>query len=255
MLRHVQRGQPLRIPAADWNAIVDATRAHLEDQLGNGGTTTSGGKQAGVVFVKNASGAAVDRFAVLGIGGPIITPTDNADEFKRQVAVSGVTPTSGHAGKFVILLEPAPSGGIVRAVVAGVSIVKVNVIAAAHEFAEVKAGDAAKLDSAAQGTARILWKESGTGDKWAIVRLGESAPSLIPVTVAQTGGSNGSKAATATYTYTVVHPGTGQTLLTDASPAWARSKGAVNVATHGAAYHNGTTWVLYQVDETPQVGC
>ena len=56
-------------------------------------------RDADVVLVRNDSGADVGRFGILGIGGPIITPEDNLDEFKRMVAVSGVTPHCSGLGR------------------------------------------------------------------------------------------------------------------------------------------------------------
>jgi hypothetical protein len=50
--------------------------------------------------------------------------------------------------------------------------VKVDVGDEADTFAEAVDGDVEKLESTAEGTAtQILWKESGTGLKWAVVRL------------------------------------------------------------------------------------
>src|SRR5690606_16315594 len=118
-------------PADDWNRIVDATRAFYEQQApGRGGPATAGiVRQSGVVLVKNASGQAQDRFAVLGIDAPIIPPDaeGNEDEFKRQVALSCVTPTADHAGRFVVLLEPLADGAIGRACVSGVTVVRLQV--------------------------------------------------------------------------------------------------------------------------------
>src|SRR5690606_26013395 len=119
-LRHVQRGQPLNIPADDWNRIVDATRAFYEQQApapGKAPATVGGvGRQASVILVKNTSGQDQDRFAVLGIDAPIIAPgaDGNEEEFKRQVALSCVTPTAEHAGRFVVLQEPLADGAIGR---------------------------------------------------------------------------------------------------------------------------------------------
>ena len=63
-LKHVQRGDPLRIPANDWNAIVDATRAHLEKQFagGNQPARVIEQRNAGVIFVRNDSGGDRERF-------------------------------------------------------------------------------------------------------------------------------------------------------------------------------------------------
>lgn len=194
-LRHVQRGQPLTIPADDWNRIVDATRAFYEQQGTRGGLATvgiSGGRQASVVLIKNASGQDQDRFAVLGIDAPIITPgaEGNEDEFKRQVALSCVTPTADHAGRFVVLQEPLADGAIGRACVSGVTVVRLQMENEDDTIADVADGESGHLVSGTSGNAVILWKEEeGEGDtsggRWAIVRIGgggASAQLLIRIT-------------------------------------------------------------------------
>jgi hypothetical protein len=70
-------------------------------------------------------------------------------------------------------MEPLESGAVGRACVAGVCPVRLNVIDADHRYADVD--DAAyTLKTSNTGGTRILWKESGTGTKWAMVLLGGS---------------------------------------------------------------------------------
>jgi hypothetical protein len=128
--------------------------------------------ERGVVLVENQSGADQARLAVLGIDTPVFTPADSLDAFQNQVALKGVTPNAdNHTGRFVILLEPAATYAIVPALVVGVAPVQVDVQNAAHRFADVADGVTASLKSAPSGAAEILWKESGTGLKWALVRV------------------------------------------------------------------------------------
>jgi len=200
-LKHVQRGDPLRIGAGDWNKIVDATRAFFEQQapgMGGGNAPAASGvaKQTGVVLVKNASDAEQERFAVMGIDAPIILPGSegNEDEFKRQVALSCVVPTEADhgsgGGRFVILLEPLAVGAIGRATVSGVSIVRLEVANDTDTQADVIDGDSSKLVTATNGAAQILWREDvdtsgGPATGWAIVRLGASGgagPMMIKLT-------------------------------------------------------------------------
>ena len=183
-LKHVQSGQPMRIPASDWNKIIDATRAHYERQAPGSGANAaaSAGPQTGIIYVKNASGADQDRFAVLGIDTPIILPDNSAsgheEEFKRQVAVSCVTPVvPTHSGKFVILTEPLADGAIGRAYIDGVCVVRLRV---SHNLntgmqADVVDNDSTFLELKAGGAAHVIWREevtSSPGECWAIVRLG-----------------------------------------------------------------------------------
>ncbi len=125
------------------------------------------------MLVKNNSGADRGRFNVLGIDGPIFTPTESLDSFKNTIALKGITPAAAtHVGKFVILQEPLADGELGRAVISGVTPVKIDVTDAGHGYADVKDAVCGTLASAASGSSMILWAESGTGEKWAIVKLG-----------------------------------------------------------------------------------
>jgi hypothetical protein len=169
----VKAGDKLRMPAAAYNAFIDAAKDFQNRQRNTDGSAQPGAEPSStVVLVKNDSGAGLERYAVLGISGPIYTPDDNLDSFKNKLAFIGAVPTTaGYTGKFAVLLEPAANGTIVRAVVAGVVPVKVDFGDAAHGFADVKNLDSTSLKSNAAGSAQILWKQSGTGVKWALVRL------------------------------------------------------------------------------------
>jgi hypothetical protein len=169
-------GAELSIPAAAWNACLDAAEAHKRGEMPPFASTPKQFRQADIVLVKNASGSNVSRFHVLGISGVIFTPTASLRAFQDQVTFTGVTPTDAdHKGKFVICLDAIKSGQVGRAWIAGVAQVQVDITDAADAFCDVKSSDRAKLKSGGSGSARILWKESGTGTKWCAVRMGDAS--------------------------------------------------------------------------------
>jgi len=175
--RKVRSGEPLAIPANTFNAFIDAAVAHRQQQNVGGGRLPAY-RQASIVLVRNDSGSDVGQFGVLGISGVVFDPATALESFQGRVALAGVTPVAGtHEGKFVIAAEPVKNGEIGTAYVAGVCQVQASVADANHRFAEIAGGDAAKLASGVAGTAHIIWKETGTGVKWAIVRFGFS---IIP---------------------------------------------------------------------------
>ncbi|GAB4108769.1 MAG: hypothetical protein Kow00105_16560 [Phycisphaeraceae bacterium] len=184
-LKHVQSGQPMRIPASTYNKMLDATRAHYEHQanVASSKPATTGANTTGIVYVKNDSGADQDRFAVLGIDTPIILPGDSEsggheEEFKRQVALSCVVPVvPTHTGRFVILTEPLADGAIGRAYVDGVCVVRLRVPNNLNTGtqADVVDNDSTVLELKAGAAAQVIWREEVTtspGECWAIVRLG-----------------------------------------------------------------------------------
>jgi len=174
ILKHVQPGEPIGPPSATVrNAMIDAALDFQRRSASQTARPQMSGSNYGTVWVRNDSGADVNRYNVLGIDDVIITPTDNLDEFKTRVAFSCITPAvADHFGKFVILLEPLKDGAIGRGLIDGVCPVQINMLDAGHKWADVKDSDEAVLQSGGYGYAQILWADSGTGTVWAIIRVG-----------------------------------------------------------------------------------
>jgi hypothetical protein len=173
--KKVQPGQRLEIPAAAYNAFLDAARAAREHKQ-FGAEASQFFRQSGIVKVRNASGADQGRFAILGLTEPIILPADNPNEFKRQVTFEGTVPVQNvHKGKFAVLLEPVADGKIGLAVAAGVVPVRLQVSPAQlYGYAEIIHGSTQALRNQPHGSARVLWIESsGSAERWAVVRLDE----------------------------------------------------------------------------------
>ena len=206
-LKKVQAGQPLSIPARAYNAFVDAAQDYLDRREDQGTGSGRDVRHSGIVLVKNSSGAARERFDVLGVSGILYSPSENLLGFKNQPVLTGVVPTvADHAARFVISLVPLAEGAVGPALASGVAPVRVDVADEGHRYADVNDGAAGSLKSGARGAALILWKESGTGEKWAVVRLGLPSDPLggvFAVKVTKDGGSAGSKDADCTFTYTV----------------------------------------------------
>ncbi len=177
-LKRVQNGDEVTLSANAYNAWCDAAEDLQARRMSQTGTTNTTHHDPDVVLVRNDSGADVGRYGILGIDGPIITPTDNLDEFKNRVALKGVSPTSAHADAFVVLLGPLIDGAVGEAVISGVCQVQIDVVSAADTTCGADVGDTAKLKSGA-GSNSILWKESGTGTKWTVVRIGGGGGNIL----------------------------------------------------------------------------
>jgi len=187
-LRKVRRGDPLEIPAETFNTFIDAARDFQNRTQNRQSTNTQELRQTGTLLVKNGSGQDRQRFEVLAIDRPIFLPSDSLWSFQDQVAVIGVVPDEDkHVGRFVVLLEPLRDGMIGRAVVSGVTPVRLNVLNEAHEWADIEDGETDSLKTDTAGSAFILWKEpAGSGGyggygygygyygglRWALVRIG-----------------------------------------------------------------------------------
>jgi hypothetical protein len=169
-LSKTQQGRPLRIPAADYNAFVDAARAFRQSNLGGSGLRQSTPNPC-VLLAKSAT--AYPRFAVVSVVDPISTPPggETVDEgHAEEITVNVDAPAEGDRG-IGIVIEPTTPDTLGRVIVSGVAQTFIRVNDADHMFAVPIDGNTEKLDSAESGLIEVLWK--GTGDNApCIVRIG-----------------------------------------------------------------------------------
>jgi len=124
------------------------------------------------ITVQNDTGADLDVRDVVQVSYPLLSPTVYVGDLQREPALLGIVPTSAN-GTPAVLIEPIPDGTTGRAVIMGVAHVVVDITDAAHTSAVIKVGETGYMNSAAAGagTATILWRETGTGQKLCCVLL------------------------------------------------------------------------------------
>lgn len=243
-LKKISPGPMTDFPAGTWNTIVDVVSA-LQRERARGSTDTERDlpRASGIIQVKNASGGDLPAFGILGIDAPVYTPTDSVNMFALKTALRGITPTSSHVSKFVVAMGPIGSNAAGDCVLSGFAICKIDVTDASHTRADVKASDNTKLASGSVGAAQIVWRETGTGTKWAIIRLGGEVPlnRLVKTTVTHSPGSTqnvnvwkGSVGSETVSTGPIVLSATNRTSLTIASGKFCLAI-PVNLADSGAA--------------------
>jgi len=179
-MEKVKPGDPFRMTAETFNTFVDAARDFKMRQQGGGARPLRETRQPGIVLVKNDDVFDIERFEAMRIeDSMVISPTDNLIEFKnRPVPKCKGIDDNAHIGRWVIAQEPIPAGKFGRACISGITPAKIDVGYAGHTHADAadKYDSGSKLRSGWYGAAEILWKQSGTGEKWAVVRLGTLAP-------------------------------------------------------------------------------
>ncbi len=170
-------GDRLRVRAGDWNAMaLAAMRVEgMGPSLGGPSPALLAATPV-VALARNTTATAIDRFRVAVLAAPAILPSDNEDEWAMRLAVGCSPATAADASSWLgVVTEPVRASGFGRVVVGGVAQAKVNVLDAAHRHATARAGDT-HLRSAKAGQAAILWKESGTGVRRALVWIGPPTP-------------------------------------------------------------------------------
>jgi len=182
-LQKVQSGDSLkRFPAEAFNAFVDAAEDFKSRQLQQTPEKVQGSRSSGLVMVYNDSGVDVDAGGVLGIDYPITTPAEDEDHYQYTAPklVGGEPMDGAHNGKFAIAVAPIPNGEIGPACVSGICCARIDVQDEDHDYADIDDGATAQLSSDETGAAHILWRQAGTGIKWAIVRLGSPGGEAAP---------------------------------------------------------------------------
>lgn len=188
-LQRVRAGQPFAPSATAWNAFCDVAERHQRTGLRLGGQSIDNPKPAGVIDIRNDSGEDRDLFEVLGLDDFLIGETDNADEFKFNVAFKGSVPAQpDHCGRFVVCQEPIKSGAIGRAMLFGFTPCLVQVAHPKIEYCDITNDDASKLSSAGHGSARIIIAPASSGLHLCYVQLGVPGMRILP---GKTTGSHG----------------------------------------------------------------
>lgn len=190
----VKRGDPLAIKASDWNALLGlAGSEKLRQSVQLQSRSTFSGASGVVVPVKNGTGSTVNRYSAMGIGAPLFEHSDNAQTFLNQLAFNGETASSSYLGKFAVAQETIPNGKIGSCLIDGLTVAEITVGDTTHDRVDVDTAGGSKLVSQYYGAGEILYKEPGTGTKWALIRVGSFvAPQRRAVAAANiTAGSSG----------------------------------------------------------------
>jgi hypothetical protein len=212
-LKKVQPGQRMQIPAEAYNAFIDAAQAHKSRRHDLEQGTGLALPQPGLIKIRNATGDDCERYAILALNSPLIAPANNLAQFKNQVAFNGTLPVNPvSSARYAILAEPLSTGAIGRALLASPTPVRLQVISSAHQYASPVHLEAQFLRSDQTGLYRILWKESGTGLKWAVVMAepkeasdGSTPAVVFQLTTALAAGVNQTATATVTTTSDIVN--------------------------------------------------
>jgi hypothetical protein len=172
--RKVLPGDPLKIPAEAWNALVDLSQDQKNQRHDLLSQTEGSSRQTTLAKVRNQTGVDLDRFSIVALGTPIITPAANLTEFKRQVSFQGIVPGGGTGPRFGVLLEPLKNNLIGTAAVGGCVITRVSVGTVAYAAAETIDGQNGYLRSVPHGPASVLWIESSGAVRWAVIRFDDA---------------------------------------------------------------------------------
>jgi hypothetical protein len=178
--KKVMPGDRLAMPAEVFNTLQDLLRKAKAERFNQADGGPPQKLPNGMVYVRNDSCSSLDQFSVLGVDGSIFDTCCGEEliTFKGCPALKGVKiPPDGcsalkYEGRFVVIAEPLDCCQVGKAWAMGYFPVQIQVDDEHHRFADIDPDHPERLRSCGDGAAFIEWKESGTGLKWAVVKLG-----------------------------------------------------------------------------------
>lgn len=175
--RRVRPGEPFRPSASAWNAMADFVARHTGGVNGAGPPFPSGVVPSLKVLVRNDTGGDLPIRSVLTPTAPVESAIDLPSQVQAVPYLAADAPAA-ETDPVVVAVEPIDDGAVGLAVILGLAVVDVDVNDAGHTFAVPAAGQTLKLESAAEGQVKILWRDSGaSGTKRAVVLIGAGSGS------------------------------------------------------------------------------
>lgn len=163
-----------KIPARVWNDVVRAADAARRESHDQSSDVTAHAKAANIILVRNTAGGTVPRYGVIAFDGvennPAASPSAESS-FCNAPVLTGVKPLGGDTA-WGIALDPIRNGQIGRVAVSGAIPAKIAVSDSSHRFAVPKKNNVTALESAAAGSASILWSEGQGVIRWCLIRIG-----------------------------------------------------------------------------------
>lgn len=166
-LRKVSAGEPLAISATTWNQLVGI----VSRSQGSGQNGTRGFRQSVTCIIRNDTGGDLPQYGIVGLGDPVIPYDATGSDFFDSIVLKGVLAAGGDYDlKWGVTLSPIAAGEFGAVVVQGLTYAKLD--SASEQAGPTEEGDVDFLTEADCGLARVLWRDAGSGNKWAVICLG-----------------------------------------------------------------------------------
>jgi hypothetical protein len=176
----IKKGQVLNgLPAKDWNEFVDTAQRVAAWPTPSGRTGLQAGPAHGVTVLVKPSVSMTNDYPIVRLTTVLTTPTENTSTVYDAPTFNALKPDADTGSGFAVIQGPSDNSAIAPAMVLGDTWCKVDVQDTDDEYATSINDDCTKLKSSPDSGARILWKESGTGEKWAVVRLRGSSEEVL----------------------------------------------------------------------------
>lgn len=176
--RKVRPGDRLSaISATTWNKVIDSIKDFKSHRFKEGlaGRVTDEIGASNTVLIKNTTeDTFTNSYRVVGVGDPLLTADTDPHNVDARFAFEGYTPDAPIT-PIAILQEPAAVNDVVKGVISGYTLAYVEVIDAAHQYANPINGINTHLETVECGQAKIIKKIAGgnppAGTTLAVIHL------------------------------------------------------------------------------------
>jgi len=166
------RNSRMQISAGEFNAMLAAAATEANRRDGANARSIRSFGDLDVYRVLNSTGSDRDQFDCVGLAGVVFNEAANDLEFKYRPTFDSRKATADDTCSFAILQRPTKDGYPTPGAVAGVTVAKVDVTDLGHRYAVPDLGpNVFRLESAATGTARILYSPGTLGEVLCLVRI------------------------------------------------------------------------------------
>ena len=159
--QRLKAGQPWRVTQATADAIIESAEQYAQHSHDPVGLPPPEYRFEGEILdVRNDSGAALNRFSVVGLDNALITDDKNLLEFQNFPRFSALTPKwPDHVGRYGVLIEPIAANAIGKCLVSGVVPVQVRLQQKMDNMlhAQIIDGVSGYLQEAEDGLATIVY--------------------------------------------------------------------------------------------------
>ncbi|MEO1510913.1 MAG: hypothetical protein AAFU70_02470, partial [Planctomycetota bacterium] len=162
-LRKVRTGEPLKIPAAAYNAFVDAAVGHRSRDRNAVADPQREIMQRGVVLVRNDSEQTIEPYHAMAITGVLVEPGDEDQErtFYSRTPLTGEIATEDSPPlAFVLATQPIKAGDLGRCALTGVTPARVYITSELDTTCEIEPEETV-LASRPMGGVPILFLPEG----------------------------------------------------------------------------------------------
>ena len=177
--------EPLQISRSTWAAVQQMATGGINAGSASG-TNGRGGMPENIILFRNDTGQSLVPGNVIGLDGVLHTPSSHPGDWDFYRVFKGVKP---HPDKyaFAVATEPLAPGKAGFALISGIARIKAEINDPEHRFARPVKDNVSHMESCPDGSARIVYRESssGEGDALILFPLGEKGvwyPRLRPRT-------------------------------------------------------------------------